>query len=113
MSRIGKKPVAIPAGVTAKIDGQLVTVKGGKGALSFAAPEDVAVGSGRRSDQGRPRNETKRARAMWGMTRSMVNNLVTGVTKGFEQQARDHRRRLSRRRFRARTCNCRSATAMT
>ncbi len=86
MSRIGKKPVAIPAGVTAKIDGQLVSVKGGKGTLSFAAPEDVAVVLGDSGIEVSPRNETKRARALWGMTRSMVNNLVTGVSKGFERR---------------------------
>jgi large subunit ribosomal protein L6 len=86
MSRIGKKPVAIPAGVTAKIDGQLVSVKGGKGTLSFAAPEDVAVVLGEGGIEVSPRNETKRARALWGMTRSMVNNLVTGVSKGFERK---------------------------
>jgi large subunit ribosomal protein L6 len=86
MSRIGKKPVAIPAGVTAKIDGQLVSVKGGKGTLSVAAPEDVAVVLGEGGIEVSPRNETKRARALWGMTRSMVNNLVTGVSKGFERK---------------------------
>ena len=86
MSRIGKKPVAIPTGVTAKIDGQLVSVKGGKGTLSFAAPEDVAVVLGEGGIEVSPRNETKRARALWGMTRSMVNNLVTGVSKGFERK---------------------------
>ncbi len=86
MSRIGKKPVAIPAGVTAKVDGQLVSVKGGKGTLSFAAPDDVAVVLGDGGIEVSPRNETKRARALWGMTRSMVNNLVTGVSKGFERK---------------------------
>jgi large subunit ribosomal protein L6 len=86
MSRIGKKPVAIPAGVTAKIDGQLVSVKGGKGTLSFAAPEDVAVVLGEGGIEVSPRNETKRARALWGTTRSMVNNLVIGVSKGFERK---------------------------
>jgi large subunit ribosomal protein L6 len=86
MSRIGKKPVAIPAGVTAKIDGQLVSVKGGKGTLSFAAPEDVTVFLGEGGIEVSPRNETKRARALWGMSRSMVNNLVIGVSKGFERK---------------------------
>jgi large subunit ribosomal protein L6 len=86
MSRIGKKPVAIPAGVTAKIEGQLVSVKGGKGSLTFSAPDDVAVVLGDGGIEVSPRNETKRARALWGMTRSMVNNLVTGVSKGFERR---------------------------
>jgi large subunit ribosomal protein L6 len=86
MSRIGKKPVVIPAGVTAKIEGQLVSVKGGKGALSFSAPDDVSVALGDAGIAVTPRNDTKRARALWGMTRSMVNNLVTGVSKGFERK---------------------------
>jgi len=86
MSRVGKKPVAIPAGVTAKIDGQKVAVKGGKGELSFVVPEDVEVtidGSMIKVD---PRFETKRARAMWGMSRAMINNLVSGVSAGFERK---------------------------
>ncbi|WP_395696561.1 50S ribosomal protein L6 [Methylocella sp.] len=86
MSRIGKKPVVIPAGVTANVDGQSVSVKGGKGQLSFTAPEDVSVALGEGGVTVTPRGETKRARAMWGMTRSMVNNLVIGVSKGFERR---------------------------
>src|SRR5450631_3230881 len=76
MSRIGKKPVVIPAGVTAKVDGQSISVKGGKGELSFIAPDHVSVAFA----------DSKIARAMWGMTRSIVNNLVTGVSKGFERK---------------------------
>ena len=86
MSRIGKKPVVIPAGVTANVDGQSVSVKGGKGQLSFTAPDDVSVALGEGGVTVTPRGETKRARAMWGMTRSMVNNLVIGVSKGFERR---------------------------
>jgi large subunit ribosomal protein L6 len=86
MSRIGKKPVVIPAGVTAKIEGQLISVKGGKGALSFTAPDDVSVVLDENAIAVTPRNETKHARALWGMTRSMVNNLVIGVSKGFERK---------------------------
>lgn len=86
MSRIGKKPIAVPAGVTATIEGQHVLVKGGKGSLSFAAPDDVAVTMAEAGIEVSPRNETKRARAQWGMTRSMVNNLVVGVSKGFERK---------------------------
>ncbi|WOJ89382.1 50S ribosomal protein L6 [Methylocapsa polymorpha] len=86
MSRIGKKPVALPAGVTAKVEGQSISVKGGKGALSFTAPDDVSVTFADNQIAVSPRNETKRARAMWGMTRSMVNNLVIGVSKGFERK---------------------------
>ncbi|WP_036257544.1 50S ribosomal protein L6 [Methylocapsa aurea] len=86
MSRIGKKPVAIPAGVTAKVEGQFISVKGGKGALSFTAPDDVSLAFADNQIAVTPRNETKRARAMWGMTRSMVNNLVIGVSTGFERK---------------------------
>jgi large subunit ribosomal protein L6 len=86
MSRVGKKPVPLPSGVTAKVEGQNVSVKGSKGELRFAVPDDVAVtldGSEIKVD---PRSETKRARAMWGMSRAMINNLVTGVSKGFERK---------------------------
>jgi large subunit ribosomal protein L6 len=86
MSRIGKKPVALPAGVTAKIEGQAISVKGGKGTLSFSAPEDVSVTLSDNTIDVAPRNATKRARALWGMTRSMVNNLVIGVSSGFERK---------------------------
>ncbi len=86
MSRIGKKPVVIPAGVTANVEGQLISVKGGKGTLTFSAPDDVSVVLGSGGIEVSPRNETKRARALWGMTRSMVNNLVVGVSKGFERR---------------------------
>jgi large subunit ribosomal protein L6 len=86
MSRIGKKPVAVPAGVTASVEGQKVTVKGPKGALEVVLHDDVAP----RMEGGgvaiAPRAETKRARAMWGLSRSLVNNLVAGVTKGFERR---------------------------
>jgi large subunit ribosomal protein L6 len=86
MSRIGKKPVAVPSGVTANVEGQTVKVKGPKGALSFVVPEEVSV----KLEDGKvkvdPRNETKRARSMWGTSRTMVSNLVTGVTKGFERK---------------------------
>ena len=86
MSRVGKKPVAIPAGVTAKIDGQKVAVKGGKGELSFVVPDDVEVAMDGAMIKVDPRFETKRARAMWGMSRAMINNLVNGVSKGFEKK---------------------------
>jgi large subunit ribosomal protein L6 len=85
MSRIGKKAVPIPSGVTANVEGQTVKVKGPKGQLQVVLPEDVIV----KMDQGEvkvdPRNETKRARSMWGTSRTLVNNLMTGVTKGFEE----------------------------
>ncbi len=86
MSRIGKKPVAIPAGVTAKVEGQHISVKGSKGELSFAAPDLVNVSFGAGTIAVEPRSGSKAARAMWGMTRAMVNNLVVGVAKGFERK---------------------------
>jgi large subunit ribosomal protein L6 len=86
MSRVGKKPVAIPAGVTATVEGQTIAVKGGKGELRFVAPGEVSVSFADNQINVEPRNETKRARAMWGMTRAMVNSLVVGVTKGFEKK---------------------------
>ena len=86
MSRIGKKAVPIPSGVTASVDGQTVKVKGPKGALQIVLPDEVIAkmeGGGVKVD---PRNETKRARSMWGTSRTLVSNLVTGVTKGFERK---------------------------
>ena len=83
MSRIGKKPVPVPAGVTASIEGKTLSVKGPKGTLSIALADEVtyAVEEGAISVQ--PANETKRARSFWGMQRTLVQNLVTGVTEGF------------------------------
>ena len=86
MSRIGKKPVAVPSGVTATVDGQLVKVKGSKGELSFEVPENVSVSHADGAISVMPRDETKRARAMWGMSRSQVANLVHGVTAGYEKK---------------------------
>lgn len=86
MSRIGKKPVAVPAGVTAKVDGQLVSVKGAKGQLEFLVPDDVSVTYQDNAINVDPRNDTKRARALWGTSRARVNNLVVGVTNGFEKK---------------------------
>jgi large subunit ribosomal protein L6 len=86
MSRVGKKPVPMPTGVTAKIDGQKVAVKGAKGELNFVVPDDVAVSMDGTVIKVDPRNDSKRARAMWGMSRAMINNLVTGVSKGFERK---------------------------
>ena len=86
MSRIGKKPVVVPAGVTAKVDGQLVSVKGAKGQLEFLVPNDVSVVYQDNAIKVDPRNETKRARALWGTSRARVNNIVLGVTTGFEKK---------------------------
>jgi large subunit ribosomal protein L6 len=86
MSRVGKKPVVIPAGVTASVEGQTIAVKGGKGELRFLAPEEVSVTFADNQIKVDPRLESKRARAMWGLTRAMVSNIVTGVSKGFEKK---------------------------
>ena len=86
MSRIGKKPVPVPSGVTANVEGQTVKVKGPKGALAFVVPDEVAVKMAEGKVQVDPRNETNRARAMWGTSRTMVANRITGVTKGFERK---------------------------
>jgi len=83
MSRIGKKPIALPSGVTATVDGQTVSVKGPKGELSLTLVDEVTVKLGDDGLTVAPRDESKRARAMWGMSRSLVANLVTGVTTGF------------------------------
>jgi large subunit ribosomal protein L6 len=86
MSRIGRKAVAVPSGITATVEGQTVKVKGPKGALSVVLPDEVAVkldGSGIKVD---PRGDSKRARGQWGTSRTLVANLITGVTKGFEQR---------------------------
>jgi large subunit ribosomal protein L6 len=83
MSRIGKKPVPVPSGVTATIDGQQITAKGPKGELSVVLVEDVLA---KMTDDGievRPRDDSKRARAMWGMSRTLVSNILTGVSEGF------------------------------
>src|SRR5215207_10002890 len=86
MSRIGKKPVAIPAGVTANVSGQTIDVKGPKGALQLMLPDDVSAKLESGAVQIGPRDDSKRARAMWGMSRSLLANIVTGVTKGFEKR---------------------------
>jgi large subunit ribosomal protein L6 len=86
MSRIGKKPVVVPAGVTARVDGQLVSVKGAKGQLEFLVPDDVSVIHQDNAIKVDPRNDSKRARALWGTSRARVNNLVIGVTTGFEKK---------------------------
>jgi large subunit ribosomal protein L6 len=83
MSRIGKKPVEIPSGVTATVDGQTVKMKGSKGELSFTAPDEVKVAHEDGQITVTMAGESNRARAMWGLSRSMIANLVQGVTEGF------------------------------
>ena len=85
MSRIGKKPIAIPAGVTATIDGQTITVKGPKGQLSWTVAEEIEVKQEGSDLVLSKRVESQRAQAMWGLSRSLLGNMVTGVTTGFEQ----------------------------
>ena len=86
MSRVGKKPVAIPSGVTAAVEGQTVKVKGSKGELSFVVPDLVEVSQGEGAIKVVPRNESKQARALWGTSRAQVANLVKGVSAGYEKK---------------------------
>ena len=90
MSRIGKKPVPVPANVTATIAGQTVTVKGSKGELSFTMPEEIKVEKTDAGIEVTPREDSKRARSMWGMSRSMVRNLIEGVTEGYTHTLEIH-----------------------
>jgi len=83
MSRIGKKPVPLPKGVTAQVEGQTISVKGPKGELSLTLVDDVAVTLGDDGLEVAPGDDSKRARSMWGMSRSLVDNIVTGVADGF------------------------------
>ena len=86
MSRIGKKAVTIPTGVTANVEGQTVKMKGPKGALQVVLHDDVAAKIDKGAIQLEPRAETKRARSQWGTSRTLVANLIAGVTKGFEER---------------------------
>jgi large subunit ribosomal protein L6 len=86
MSRIGNKAVAVPSGVTANVEGQTVKVKGPKGALQVVLHDDVAAKMDKGAIKIDPRNETKRARSLWGTSRTLVANLMSGVTKGFEEK---------------------------
>ena len=86
MSRIGKKPVTIPSGVTATVEGQTVKMKGPKGQLQFVVHDDVEVKLDNNAVKVAPRVETNRARALYGTARAQIANLVDGVTKGFEKK---------------------------
>lgn len=86
MSRIGKKPVELVSGVTAEIKGQTVEVKGPKGTRSFTATDDVTIAMEDGAVKVTPRGTSKRARQQWGMTRTQIANLVTGVTTGFKKE---------------------------
>ncbi len=85
MSRIGKKPVEVPSNVTATIDGQTVGIKGPKGELSFVVNDEVLVKMADNAIVVDPRDESKDARSKWGMSRTMIQNLIIGVTDGFEK----------------------------
>ncbi|KIN73857.1 50S ribosomal protein L6 [Sulfitobacter guttiformis] len=86
MSRIGKKPVDLPSGVTASVSGQTIEVKGPKGVRIFKATDDVTMTVEENAVTVTPRGKSKRARQQWGMSRTMVRNLVTGVTDGFKKE---------------------------
>jgi len=86
MSRIGKRPVPVPTGVTANIEGKLLTVKGAKGTLTLDLAEEVKYEVGDNGITVTPANDTKRARSFWGMQRTLVQNLITGVTEGYTKQ---------------------------
>ena len=86
MSRIGKRPVTIPSGVTATVDGQTVKMKGPNGQLQFVAHDDVEVKLDKNMLTVAPRVETNRARALYGTARAQIANLVEGVTKGYEKK---------------------------
>ena len=83
MSRIGKRPVPLPSGVTASTEGQILSVKGPKGQLALQMRDEIAYDIGDDGILVKPANETKQARAFWGMQRTLVQNLVTGVSEGF------------------------------
>ncbi|MBB5701753.1 large subunit ribosomal protein L6 [Ochrobactrum daejeonense] len=86
MSRIGKKPVPVPAGVTASVDGQIVKAKGAKGELSFVVHDEVLVKMEDGAVRVDPRDQSKEARSKWGMSRTMISNIFVGVKDGFEKK---------------------------
>jgi large subunit ribosomal protein L6 len=86
MSRTGKRPVAVPAGVTAAIEGGQLSVKGPKGTLSLPLADEVTYSIEDGSIAVKPANDSKRARAFWGMQRTLIQNLITGVTEGFSKK---------------------------
>ncbi|WP_084863645.1 50S ribosomal protein L6 [Salibaculum halophilum] len=86
MSRIGKRPVELPGGVSATVSGQTIEVTGPKGTRSFTATDDVTLTVDDNAVSVEPRGPSKRARQQWGMSRTMVQNCVTGVTDGFKKE---------------------------
>ncbi len=83
MSRIGKKPIVIPAGVTVTVEGQTVVVKGPKGELSWTVSDEIVISRSASDISFAPRDDSTRAKAMWGLSRTLVDNMVTGVTAGY------------------------------
>ncbi len=86
MSRIGKRPIEMPSGVSASVSGQAIEVKGPKGARNFTATDDVDLKVDGNVITVTPRGNSKRARQQWGMSRTQIMNLVTGVTEGFKKE---------------------------
>ena len=86
MSRIGKQPIELPTGVDAVVKGQYIEVKGPKGVRAFTATDDVTISLDEKVILVKPRGSSKRARQQWGMSRTQVANLVTGVTEGFKKE---------------------------
>ena len=112
MSRIGRMPIAVPSGVDVAIEGQDVRVKGPKGELSLRVVAPIAV---ERADDGtlavtRPDDE-RQSRSLHGLTRTLIDNMVTGVTDGYSKKPGDRRRRLPGRSPRVRASSSRSGTA--
>jgi len=85
MSRIGKKSVAIPSGVTVTLDGQTITVKGAKGELSWTVVDEIEIKQEAGEITFTPRNDSTRAKSMWGLARTLVGNMVHGVSQGYEE----------------------------
>ena len=85
MSRIGKHPISVPSGVDVQLSGETLTAKGSLGTLRLVVSNDVTASISDGAITIAPKNETKRARAMWGTTRALVNNMVTGVSQGFSK----------------------------
>ncbi len=90
MSRIGKRPISVPGNVTANVSGQTVKIKGPKGELSFTVPEEIKIEQTESGIETSMREDTKKARSMWGMSRTMVQNLITGVTEGYSHTLEIH-----------------------
>jgi len=90
MSRIGKKPVPVPAAVTASVNGREVKVKGAKGELAFTVPELIEVENTAAGIAVKPVDDSKQARSMWGMSRTMIANMIKGVTDGYSHNLEIH-----------------------